>query len=194
MLTLPPWLDLVRRFLRGPCEYLRDALDALAERLREAIARVVGQTVARLVGGVVHALLEDAGAHVAADDRSDRLAGLWDERPGAGPDLALSYDDDGAADDFSREPVRSAGAPHPQRAARALAVGCHAVALWFSRSVGRPRIAVAIGVGLVTATAAYIGGPVVAAGAALAGTAAALAALAGLTRVVAAALARAEES
>jgi hypothetical protein len=194
MLSLPPWLDLVRRFLRGPCDYLRDALDALAERLREAIARVVGETVARLVGGVVHALLEDAGAAVAADDRSDRLAGLWDERPGAGPDLALSSADTGAADARGREPFASSRPLPPQRRARALALGCQVTAWWLGRPTGEPRIAAALGVGIVTAVAAYVGGPLVAAGAALAGTAAALAALAGLTRVVAAALARAEQS
>jgi hypothetical protein len=193
MLTLPPWLDLVRRFLRGPCDYLRDALDALAERLREAVARVVGETVARVVGGLVHALLEDASAGVAADDPSDRLAGLWDERPGAGPDLALAYDDDGA-DDRGQGPALSSNQLPPQRRAKALALGCQATAWWLGRPTGEPRIAAALGVGIVTAAAAYLGGPVVAAGAALAGTAAALAALAGLTRVAAAALARAEES
>jgi hypothetical protein len=181
------------RFFRGPLDHLCRALDALAERLREAVARVVGETVARVVGSVVNALLEDASAGVAADDRSDRLAGPWDERPGAGPDLALSYDDDGA-DDRGQGPALSSTQLPPQRRAKALALGCQATAWWLGRQSGEPRIAAALGVGTVTAVAAYVGGPVVAAGAALAGTAATLAALAGLTRVVAAALARAEES
>jgi hypothetical protein len=198
MLTLPPWLDLVRRFLRGPCDYLRDALDAIAERLREAVARVVAETVARVVGGVVRALLEDDTPCVQAGERygTDRPADLWDERPGAswpaaGPDLSLPYDE-GAADDPRREAAPAA--PPPARAAQALALGCRAVAWSLTCQAGRPRMAVALAVGCATAVAAFVGGPLVAAGAALAGTAAALAALAGLTRVVAAALAQTEES
>jgi hypothetical protein len=186
------------RFFRGPLDHLCRALDALAERLREAVARVVGETVARLVGGVVRALLEDDRADADAEGHSDRPADLWHERPGAawsgaGPDQALAYDD-GAADDPGREPARSSRPFPPQRRVKALALGCQATAWWLGRPTGEPRIAVALGVGIVTAAAAYVGGPMVAAGAALAGTAAALAALAGLTRVVAAALARAEQS
>jgi hypothetical protein len=186
------------RFFRGPLDHLCRALDALAERLREAVARVVGETVARLVGGVVRALLEDDRADTDAEGHSDRPADLWHERPGAawsgaGPDQALAYDDDGAADDPGREPALSSTQLPPQRRAKALALGCQATAWWLGRQTDRPSIAVALGVGIVTAVAAYLGGPVVAAGAALAGTAATLAALAGLTRVVAAALAPAEE-
>jgi hypothetical protein len=193
MIPAQPWPAMAARFFRGPLDHLCRALDALAERLREAVARVVGETVARVVGGVVHALMEDASADVAADDRPDRLAGLWDERPGAGSDLALSYEDTGAADARGQGPALSSTRLPPQRRVKALALGCQATAWWLGRPTGEPRIAAALGVGIVTAVAAYVGGPVVAAGAALAGTAAALAALAGLTRVVAAALARAEE-
>ena len=67
-------------------------------------------------------------------------------------------------------------------------MGCQATAWWLRREAGRFTTLMALGVGLASTLAAYVAGPVLGAGAGLAGSALALAALSDAARSGAAAL------
>src|ERR1700676_2587775 len=192
------WAARTARLLAGHVGRLRDTLELLRERLREAVARAVGQTAAGAARDAVHSLL----AHSPADpDWSDRpsyarpSSGTWadpdyrDYPPGReeGTDPYRPPPDEDAEDPPAEEsPPARANAG--RRWDLALAVGCQAAAWQLRRAAGRFTALKAVGVGLASTPAASVAGPVLWAGAGLAGSALALAALSDAARSGAAAL------
>jgi len=85
-------------------------------------------------------------------------------------------DDDGEPLESVRRPA--AGVTRPARWCVALAAGCQAAAWWLRRPNGRHPVLTALGVALAGGAVAYLGGPLAAAGAVLAGSVLRLARLA----------------
>ena len=191
------WAAKTARMLAGHVARLKDTLDLIRERLREAVARAVGQAAAGAAQEAVESLLTTSPTESIppVDPYYARpSSGGWydhDRHP------SQSWDDDPddpyrrrQDDDF--EETSSAGGPSSSSAGRrwglALAVGCQAAAWQLRRSVGRLAALKALGLGVASTLAAYVAGPVLLASAGLAGSALALAALSDAARGWAAAL------
>src|SRR5262245_5047136 len=191
-------------------EQLREALDTLGERLRDALARAVSQSVAAAVREAVLAVLAEGPPRPPPDERPrDPPPPLW-EAPEE-PTWSEATADWAEADDppaRSRRPGRRR-APHdrdepaepwpqepPQRPhglvnvlGPALLAGCEAAARWLRRRPGRGAVLTALGAGLLVAVLTGVGGPVAATGLGVAGAALGLLGLADTARAGAAALA-----
>jgi hypothetical protein len=169
------------RALAGHLERLRLLLDGLAARLREGVAGAVGRTVAAAVYDAVHDLLHDGVQELT----SARYRAGWSDEEGDQPwqrrrDPYDSYPAD--LDPFGEErlgqPDPDEPAPRWGRWGAALALACHALTLYLRRKGTRYPLAAAVGVGLASALAIYLGGPLLVAGVGLGGSALSLACLA----------------
>lgn len=175
---------------------LRQGLQGLGERLREGLARLVGDAVAGATRDVLRALLGGNGP--APEGHSDqhplppyrRGATSWDNAAGRAhtpwPDDWLDGPEVGLADeevDQEDEPCPHAGppprgeGPRQARWGQALAVGCQATAWWLRHRTGRRAVLAGLAVGLASALAVYLGGALALAGASLAASALTLLAL-----------------
>ena len=197
------WPARAGRSLSGHLDRLRRRVDDLRERLREAVAHALGEVVAGAVQEAAHAVLADLPARPDAPGRrpwSRDPPPLWheplDRHPQDEPDDPW-YDAEGGEDDRDEdddgEPLESvrrpaAGVTRPARWCVALAAGCQAAAWWLRRPNGRHPVLTALGVALAGGAVAYLGGPLAAAGAVLAGSVLRLARLADQLQVGAAAL------
>jgi hypothetical protein len=163
------------RSLKVHLDRLGQLLDALGDRLRDGVARAVGETVARSVTGA----LRDAFGERSAPPSSEygrTQQGWYDERDDADywprPE---PYERDPYADDDDDEPATHRSQGDSTQSWRhwrlALALACQAAVWWLRGQVTRYPIRAALGVGLTSAVAAYLGGPLVAAGAGLGGSA-----------------------
>jgi hypothetical protein len=167
------------RSLAAHLDRLGQLLDALGERLREGVARAVGETVALSVTG---ALRDALGQHNSPEsvEYGHPQQGWYDARDdGEYWPHRDRYEDEPDYDDESAP--RSSQAEGPELWVRwrlVLALACQAAAWWLRRQVTRYPVGAALGVGLTSALAAYLGGPLVAAGAGLGGSALGLAWLA----------------
>jgi hypothetical protein len=170
-------------------ERLRLLLDGLGARLRDGVARAVGQTVAAAVQETVDRMLDEEAGGL---DRSDYPRGWYDEetltngrydREPFDPDYD-PYEDRREPAPFEEESLPVA----PSRWGRVLALGCQAAVWWLRRQRPRFPVAAAVGVGLASAVAVYAGGPVLLAGVGVGGSALSLALLADSVREGAAAL------
>jgi hypothetical protein len=167
-----------RRLLARHLTRLSDTLETFGARLREAVSSAVGETVSGIVRETVRAVLADEPAVPASSGRlarpPHRSRPLW-ARPDD-PDEEPLYDD---PDDYRREedceddpPDAGAGpAPAPSRLPRSVAAGLSTTLRWLRCSVGRFLVLAAVAVGLLTALATYVGGPLAAAAVGLAGSA-----------------------
>jgi hypothetical protein len=175
----------------GHLERLRLLLDGLGARLRDGAAGAVGRTVAAAVYDAVHDLLKDgaeerAGARCRAGWSDDEADEHWRRRRDP-------YDPDAAdLDAFDQERLGQADpdgpAPRWGRWGAALALACQALTVYLRRKRTRYPLAAAVGVGLASALAVYLGGPLLLAGVGLGGAALSLASLADARRAGAAAL------
>ncbi len=188
------WAARTARILAGHVGRLHDTL----EILREAVARAVGQSAAGAAQDAVQSLLTESPTESIppADPYYPRpsSAGWYD------PDRrSPSWDDDSddpyrrRQDDAYEERPDGGDSPSPspsggRRWGLALAVGCQATAWWLRREADRFTTLKALGIGVASTLAAYVAGPVLWAGAGLAGSALALAALSDAARSGAAAL------
>jgi hypothetical protein len=171
------WLP-SRRQLQQHLARLVDTLEALVQRLRESIARTVGEAVANAVHEVTYLLIRsspDAPARSgqpARESWDDRYESEWDDGP--------AYTTDRHRDDDAP------GSPPETPASRwrhAMSVGCQTAAWWLARQVGRYPVLTSTGLGLTAALVSYAAGPIVGVG--LAGIGGALLHLLGLTEAVA---------
>jgi hypothetical protein len=187
MSSLHVLLAPVGQSLTERLQRLHATLEGLGERLRDAVARAVGQTVAEAVREAVLTLLADGrdrpGAPGPPQRPSPQPPSVWD----APDDVAWPEErdpvfrpaDEGWEADAARRAPRPAPTASPVvRGGRALAWGCRAAAWWLRRRAGRRPLLVALSVGVLTAVAAYAGGTLAVAGAGVAGTAVSLLALA----------------
>jgi hypothetical protein len=142
-------------------------LDALAARLRAALAEAVSQSAAGVARDTVQGLLADPGGPAppryqgdhgprrsAWDDYDDRYHDDADDRYGE-----ARYDED--ADAYDRPAPRRCPAAPESRGARwpeALAAGLRAAAWWLQGRTGKRSCLVALGVGTGTVTAFLAGG------------------------------------
>ncbi len=178
-----------RRSLGVHLERLRLLLDGLGARLRDGVARAVGQTVAAAVQETVDHLLEEEAAGFDADVRprswfdEDGLTNDRCDRQSCDPEYD-PYEERRSPPPFEEE----ASAATVSRWGRMLALGCQAAVWWLRRQRPRFPVAAAIGVGLASAVAVYAGGPVLLAGVGVGGSALSLALLADSVREGAAAL------
>ena len=140
----------------------------------------MGETVALSVTGALRDALGQRDAP-AYGEHSRAQQGWYDERDdGDYWPRPAPYDRD--PDDYDDEPAPRAsqgeGSELWARWRLVLALACQAAAWWLRRQVTRYPVGAALGVGLTSALAAYLGGPLVAAGAGLGGSALGLAWLA----------------
>jgi hypothetical protein len=193
------WTAKAARSLSGHLERLRETLDRLHGRLREAVAEAVSGGAAEAVkDAVITALLasEASSAYEAPTYRTSsaaydppryRYGSSWSPaedpyRPSWQHD---PYDDDpdryapGESDEPTAEPLSPlASEAVGRRFGQAMAVGCQAAAWWLRRkSNARYSALAAVGVGAAAGATAYFAGPVLAAAAALAGSTLGLTAL-----------------
>ena len=171
------WLP-SRRQLQQHLARLVDTLEALVQRLRESIARTVGEAVANAVHEITLRLGHSApnSARSAWADREswegERYDSEWDDGP--------VYVRDRNRDDDAMESTAEAPA---SRWRHAMSVGCQTAAWWLARQVGRYPVLTSTSLGLTAALVSYIAGPIVGVG--LAGIGGALLHLLGLTEAVA---------
>jgi len=172
------WLP-SRRQLQQHLARLVDTLEALVQRLRESIARTVGEAVANAVHEVTQRLGRSApeiparsGWHQRGSWEDDRYESEWDDGPGY---ARGRYRDDDAPESSPEAPA--------SRWRHAMSVGCQTAAWWLARQVGRYPVLTSTSLGLTAALVSYAAGPVVGVG--LTGIAGALLHLLGLTEAVA---------
>jgi hypothetical protein len=183
---MPFALTPIRRSLAARLDGLRHALDGLGERLHEAVADAIGQAAAGLVADAVHGALSDKPANSPVPGRrswSRDPPPLWREddhqsREGHGFDRCPDADSEEYDELLEPTDDLEPGAT-PSRWCLAVAVGCQAAAWWLRRQKGRHPVLIALGVGPLCGLAAYSGGPLAAAAAALAGSALRLTGLTG---------------
>jgi hypothetical protein len=166
--------------------HLRRSFEALAEQVRDAIARAIGRTVAEAVSEAIHAALAEPGSLPAPPRSSNRPRPLWDDTDaGSWPDdrdqlcgSSRFASDDRPSDDEDLdddEPPDATPPPTPMR--RALAAACRAAAYWLERHHGRFSLAAAVGVAVIAGVAVLVTGPSLAGGSGVATSAFGLLAL-----------------
>jgi len=172
------WLP-SRRQLQQHLARLIDTLETLMQRLRESIARTVGEAVANAVHEVTRRLSpssldprERSGWH-QRESWDEPNESEWDDGPAYATDR---YRDDDAPESPPETPA--------SRWRHALSVGCQTAAWWLARQAGRNPVLTSTGLGLTAALVSYTAGPIVGVG--LAGIGGALLHLLGLTEAVAA--------
>jgi hypothetical protein len=142
-------------------------LDALAARLRTALAEAVSQSAAGVVRDTVQGLLADPDLPARPRNQGDYgpRRGAWDDYDnGYGDDAddhygEARYDED--ADVYDRPaPRRSPTVPvsSPARWPEALAAGLRAAAWWLQGRTGKRSCLVALGIGTGAAAAFLAGG------------------------------------
>jgi hypothetical protein len=171
-------IDPGSRWLARHIGRLRRSLEALYDRLREAIAVAVARAAEDAVREGVHALLADTPPlSPPAYPRSNFApSGAW--RDPNDPDEELRRWEENLDDDYATAARGEMGArvpageqsPEPTRLRRALAEGLQAASWWLRRD-GRFPVLTALSAGLVVVLASYAGGPLAGAGVALAGSA-----------------------
>jgi hypothetical protein len=179
------------RALAGHLERLRLLLEGLGARLRDGVAGAVGRTVAAAVYDAVHDLLRDgaedlAGARYRASWSDEEADEHWQRR--LDPYDPYGADLDPFDDERVGQPDADEPAPRWGRWGASLALACHALTLYLRRKGPRYPLAAAVGVGLASALAIFLGGPLLVAGVGLGGSALSLACLADSLRAGAAAL------
>jgi hypothetical protein len=157
---------------------LSETLETISERLREAVSAAVGEAVAGIVRETIRSVLADRPTVLTSSERYAPSPGqrrpLWtrphemDEEPWFDdPDGYPPDDYNEAAPPAPRDDTTSA----PSRLTRSIAVGFQTTLCWLRGRVGRFPVLTAISVGLLTALATYLGGPLAAAAVGLAGSA-----------------------
>ncbi len=192
MPSLRSLIDPAGRSLAHHVSRLQAKLDDLRERLREAAARMLGETVANVVEQVVRELLAPgpdlAPVNRPRDYRDYRRSDLpsW-----ADPDSPESmYDphnphaayrrDDPDDDDDVPEPESEPETPRLSRWRQALAIGLRTAAWWLQRWTGRSSLGMALGLGATATAVVLVGGPLTIAGAGLIASTLGLAGLASI--------------
>ena len=203
MSRLKSWAARAARSLSAHLDRLRETLDRLHGRLREAVAEAVsGSTAGAVKDAVLAAMLapdvsppyESPTFRTSSrpyDQPRYRDGPSWSEDPYRSSWERDPYDED--PDRYERDegvddpaPVVTPE-PSPESTGRrwgqAIAVGCQAAAWWLRRKSADGYVAVAaLGVGVAAGITAYFVGPVVAAAAALAGSTLGLAVMADAAR------------
>jgi hypothetical protein len=153
------------RSLLAHLDRLCATLDALSERLRDAVAQALGQTIAGTVQEAVRAVLGESGHAAEVSGGSP-----WSKAPLASP---WGYPEDWSDPDDPDSPWAERGPPEPSsqqpaiclpstyeptRWHQALAVGCEAAAWWLRSQFGRLSAWAAVAVGLAAAATARLAG------------------------------------
>jgi len=152
------WLPgrwLVRRHLAR----LRESLETLTERVRDALAHAVGDAVASAVREAVRLLVDDSVASLPARPS-------WQEhdpdRPSWQHEQSFWNDDyDDQLDDVDTVPeaMQPKSIPQASRWPRAIAIGFQAAAWWLRRQASRFPVVTTLGIGLAASVAAYAASP-----------------------------------
>jgi hypothetical protein len=165
------------RILARHLSRLGETLESFAARLRDAVSSAVGETVSGIVRETVRAVLDHQQNAPPASGRNVRSPQYrrpaWEMADDPREGWYDDPDDYPPEDDRYDDPpvARTGEALAPSRLPRAIAIGLHTTLRWLRRGVGRWPVITAIAVGLLTALAAYAGGPLAAAGAFMAGSA-----------------------
>ena len=192
------WAARAARSLSAHLDRLRDTLERLHGRLKEAVAEAVGGGAA---GAVKDAVLAALLAHDVAptyerpscrpyEQSRYRDGSYWPEReedPYRPSWERDRYDEDRYEPEERIDDEERTTEPSPvsvgRRWGNAVVLGCQAAAWWLRRkSNGRYAAFTAIGVGAAAGVTAFYFGPLIAAAAALAGSTLGLAALTDATR------------
>ena len=200
MSRIKSWTAKAARSLSGRLDRLRETLDRLHGRLREAVAEAVSGGAAEAVKDAVLTAMLASEVSAAYEPQTYRTSSAAYDPHRYGYDSSWNsptedpyrpswerdpYDNDpnryerDEIDEPSPEPLaKSAPESVGRRFGQAVAVGCQAAAWWLRRkSNARYSALAAIGVGATAGVTAYFVGPVIAAAAALAGSTLGLTAL-----------------
>jgi len=179
MPSLPSWLRHASRALSSRLDRLRLTFDNLHEQVRDAVSHQIGHTVAGAVREAVHYLLEQAPTSreqpawrsQTATSRNpmweDEDADPWANRE----ERWRSRDQTPSVDEVDSYPVTE---PARANLNRAVLVGCEAAAYWLRQRWGQLPLLAAFLIGSLAAALTYVGGPLAAAGVAVAGSAVSL--------------------
>src|SRR5262249_28302361 len=148
-------------------------LETLSQRLREGVAVAAGRAAEDAVREAVQLLLRDTPVLSPPDVPSRTFSPAPGWRDPDDEDLRRWEEH---LDDEPDDRSNAAPEPEPARLRHALAEGLQA-ASWWLRQGGRFPLVKAVAAGVVIVLASYVGGPLLGAGAALAGSALSLAAL-----------------
>jgi hypothetical protein len=199
MSRIKSWTAKAAHSLSAHLDRLRETLDRLHGRLREAVAEAVSGGAANAVKDAVLAAMlasEVSSAYEAQTYRTssaaydppryrygsswnnsteDTYRPSWERDPYDDPDR---YEPDEINEPTSQSLSPSAPEAVGRRFGQAIAIGCQAAAWWLRRkSNARYSALAAVGVGAAAGATAYFVGPVIAAAAALAGSTLGLTAL-----------------
>jgi len=149
-----------RWLLRRHLARLRESLETLTERVRDALAHAVGDAVASAVREAVRLLVDDSVVSLPARP-------AWHERDPdrpswQDPEQSFWHDDyDDQLDDVDTVPEARQPESAPQASCwpRALAIGFQAAAWWLRRQASRFPVTTTLGVGLAASVAAYAASP-----------------------------------
>ena len=188
------WAARAARSLSAHLDRLRETLERLHGRLKEAVAEAVGGGAAAAVKDAVLAALlahdvsptYERPSYRAYEQSRYRDGSYWPDReedPYRPSWQRDPYDDDRYEPEERIDDVQPMSEPPPETVGRrvglALAVGCQAAAWWLRRKDnGRYAAVTAIGVGAAAVVTAFYFGPFIAAAAALADSTLGLAAMA----------------
>lgn len=182
MIAVRSWMNRASHSLANRLDRLRQTFDHFREQLREAMSEQIGQAVSGAVREAMFHLLADVpgGNAPARRGSSTSHQPVWQDEqdPWADPDERWEEDHN-----YDNE---SAATPnHVQNLNHAVLVGCEAAAFWLRQRWGRLPLVVAFLLAGVSAATSYVGGPIAAAGIALAGSTVSLLALVRTSRMVA---------
>jgi hypothetical protein len=155
------WLRSARRFVADHLVRLRVSLEQLAFHVRERVATFVGEAVE----GICRALLHQSDRqHLPG--RTSRQPSMWGDPEDRWPD---EYE--APRDDLDDQPLAEDKAA-PKRAAwlPTLGVAVEAAGWWLLHGPRRFPVLTTLGAGALTATATYVGAPMVVGIAGLAGS------------------------
>ena len=163
MPSIRDFIDPGGRMLAHRLTQLCETLENLGARLRGTIANVIGETIGFVIRDTALLILDEVAQYFPAADsfsspvrENDQDILAWEQHE----DEHGYWDDE---DEVSYEPIRvdRPTPPAPPRLPTALSAGLQAASWWLRRWPGRKRLITTVAVGLIAASAAFFGGPLV---------------------------------
>jgi hypothetical protein len=167
------WLRPLRRAIRHALAQLHHSLVRITVRVRDTVVEAVAQAAAEVVRQASTPLLPIAEEFAREPVRRPHDSSLiWDDDGLHRPEYGYAgYEEppDPDWEEYEPESVPETTPAVPSRLQSALATGCRVTAWLLDRGGCRP-LTKALGAGVLTALAAFSGGPAIAAGVGLIGT------------------------
>jgi hypothetical protein len=157
-----PWLRSARRFVADQLVRLRGNLEQLAYHIRERVATLVGEAVE----GICRALMDQPDRPQHLPGRYSRQPSMWGNPDERWPDEF----EDSRYDQEDRPIAEDQTAPRRPTWLSALAIAAETAGWWLRNGPRRFPLVTTLGAGALTATATFVGAPLVVGIAGLAGS------------------------